>query len=364
MDLVLADDFSGAAEISGIAARDGRKVEFSTDVPDNVPGDIDVLIIDTDTRLLKPAEAARRVEEICSRVSMWRPARVFKKIDSVMRGPVPEEIEAAMRGLDLERAVVCSANPSKDRVIKDGQYYVGGTLLHETAFADDPLHPATTSSVHERFGNSSNVETPNATSEEEIRAIVDELQKGTLVVGAADFFRFFLGAGEASTGLRLPIGSRLWICGSQVVRVTREEGFRTSGIPIVLLDPEELDSQALVDEIVGNLSGVKKVAMELDGAVQITPENTDQLLRIVTEISAVVLKRGEPRVIFTEGGATARTVIDAAGWTEFSVFGELAPGVVVLEPKNAAWPVLVVVKPGSYPWPKGIFLDQGGGEAT
>ena len=75
------------------------------------------------------------------RVGAQDAQRMFKKVDSVLRGPVAAEIEAALDGLGLDRAVLVPANPSRGRIIRDGAYFMDGVPLDETEFADDPMHP-------------------------------------------------------------------------------------------------------------------------------------------------------------------------------------------------------------------------------
>ena len=355
MDVVLADDFSGAAEIAGIAARNGRRVEMHTHLPKEIEDDVDVLILDTDTRLLNPVEAAQSIEAVGRMVRGWNPNRVFKKIDSVLRGPVAEEIEAALDGLGLTGAVVCSANPGKGRIIAEGRYLVQGVPLHQTVLADDPIHPATTSVVRERVGNSSKVSTPDASSVEEIQSIVENLSPGELAVGAADFFRAWIGADDFGQAPGLPEGSRLWICGSQTVRDVREAHFRQSGVPVVYLGPEYLPATQTADQAIACLQADGLAAVELDQRVDVTAENTDLLLQALKDMAGKLLNGAHPALVFMEGGATARAVMDTMRWSEFRVEGEFSPGVVCLEPKGAEWSVQVVVKPGSYSWPPRIF---------
>jgi hypothetical protein len=54
-----------------------------------------------------------------------------------------------------------------------------------------------------------------------------------------------------------------------------------------------------------------------------------------------------------EGGATAAALVRRLGWVRLSVCQEWATGVVSLEIKGQAQP-LVTMKPGSYAWPEEI----------
>jgi len=91
----LADDFSGAAEVGGVAARYGLTATILTDPSRH--SDTDLVVIDTGTRSLGPRPAAAVVEEVLRRrTPALRTGWLFKKVDSVLRGPVVAEIAAIL----------------------------------------------------------------------------------------------------------------------------------------------------------------------------------------------------------------------------------------------------------------------------
>ena len=69
---------------------------------------------------------------------------------------------------------------------------------------------------------------------------------------------------------------------------------------------------------------------------------------------------GQTRIgeLFIEGGATARAILDGMGWETLNVLGEYGPGVVRLSVQGSEGQV-VTLKPGSYPWPKGLLNKEG-----
>src|SRR5439155_13896885 len=79
---------------------------------------------------------------------------IYKKVDSVLRGHLLVELEAMMDQLGLNRALLVPANPSLERVVRNGQYFVRGKPIHETDFRLDPEYPRYTSSVGELLGAS------------------------------------------------------------------------------------------------------------------------------------------------------------------------------------------------------------------
>ena len=94
MIAVIADDFTGAAELAGISLRYGLKV--SVCLGNDIDRDVDVLIIDTNSRSLKKEEALKATVNAISKIRQMKPDLVYKKIDSALRGYVLEELKIQM----------------------------------------------------------------------------------------------------------------------------------------------------------------------------------------------------------------------------------------------------------------------------
>src|SRR5688572_21220535 len=93
MIFVLADDFSGAAEIGGIGHRYGLRTEIQLSLDLNTTADL--VVLDAETRSLSEGEAIRKVLETGIELKQWnKPFYLFKKIDSVMRGHLVPELNA------------------------------------------------------------------------------------------------------------------------------------------------------------------------------------------------------------------------------------------------------------------------------
>lgn len=152
MIVVIADDFSGAAEIAGIAWRYGIRTVVQTEIDLSV--NYDLVIIDSNSRS-KNEKEARRIHKSLARVLSKSPnSYVYKKIDSVLRGYIIAELESLLDELDITKILIAANNPSVGRMIKNGQYYVGNQLLHETDFRSDPQFPVTSSTVMDVLGSS------------------------------------------------------------------------------------------------------------------------------------------------------------------------------------------------------------------
>ena len=357
-DLVLADDLSGAAEIAGIAARAGKKVLLCADPPLHLPA-ADLVVVDTDSRLRPPAEAAARIHRIASATRTWQPYRLFKKVDSVLRGPLREEIDAALAAFGLSRAVLAAANPSRHRVVRDGSYYVDGTPLDRTVFAKDPTHPAPSARVRDFTRDAGHILTPDVTSEADLQEIVATLTPSDLPVGAADFFTAFIGAPPPSPPPPLPADRQLWVCGSPTAAISRHREFGEAAIPFV--DPESaatLDFHTWTEETLGLSENASRLAIVAAETLDPSPGACDTIGEKIAATALAVIDRWHPTTIFLEGGATARAVIERTPWRSFFVHCEIAPGIVALQAADCPDAPFLVLKPGSYPWPPHLMKTQ------
>ena len=192
MVLVIADDLSGAAELAGIAFAHGLTAEVQTEFQPRA--EAQVICLDTNTRRLSADEVSAVLRKLAKHVRTARPEFIFKKTDSALRGHIATELGVLMEATARARAVFVPANPSRGRVILGGEYFIGDTPLHETDFAHDPQHPATTSNVAERLGHDPAIVTPDAAKPEDVRVAAESCNDLVLPAGAGDFFAALLEA--------------------------------------------------------------------------------------------------------------------------------------------------------------------------
>lgn len=335
MIAILADDFSGAAELAGIAAARGFKAEVQTDF--NPSSEAEVIAVDTDTRLKPEGEAVRIVSAVARQIMAGKPAWIYKKTDSVMRGHLGAEIEAILDAAGLDECVLIPANPSKGRVIRGGRYFIEGVPLHETVFAHDPDHPRQSSEVRELLGESCRIHTPDAITLEDLPR---HLPAHTLAAGAADFFGALLGIGVPLKTIA-PSSRALLLCGSLAAWETgRAAQMQKLGFTVKTLEESAPAS---------SWQNTAKLVLAVG-----KPVNADAatLTEKLIEKALPLLLEPQTLRIGLEGGATAMAFIRHLGWTRFEVIPEGHTGVGTLRPPGG--PVLCV-KPGSYPWPADTF---------
>ncbi len=131
--LILADDLTGAADCAIAFAKRGLETEVFWG--EDAGGNAAVLSVDTDSRRFPAADAAAR--QLKAQAAHWRPGmRLYKKIDSTIRGQPAAELAAQLRafgaGTRAPLAIVAPAFPATGRVTRDGRIVVNDLPLEQT----------------------------------------------------------------------------------------------------------------------------------------------------------------------------------------------------------------------------------------
>jgi uncharacterized protein YgbK (DUF1537 family) len=141
---IIADDLTGAMDVAGPFASRGQPTWVVVDdracTPEQFPGAA-VVSINTASRHLPAAQAARRVRDATRRLIPASTGIVIKKIDSTLRGNVAAESLAMMDALGRPNAIVAPAFPGQGRTVRGGVVHVRGVPLAQTNFARDALSP-------------------------------------------------------------------------------------------------------------------------------------------------------------------------------------------------------------------------------
>ncbi|MEZ6089254.1 MAG: DUF1592 domain-containing protein [Pirellulaceae bacterium] len=373
--IVLADDLTGAAEVAGSALRFGLTAEVQ--IGELAPTDADVLVVDADSRSLNAKEAAAKVFDLTQQAISLRPDLLFKKVDSVLRGPVLAELGAMRRGAGLERSLIVCGNPRKRRRVSAGRIFIHDVPLHKTDFRIDPEHPRWTSDVVELLnktdssidavvkddasvaviapGESVNsiVCIGNVESSSDLEAYARtwlQQREDTLLAGGAEFFEAVLGrmVGKEERGANQSVAEHMgaveW--DGDVLLISGSRLSQGDGWPLIRLNP----SQSAID---GASDVCRTLAIHGRAAIRAVDLATGTPLERIGQIANVapyILANCRPSQVWIEGGRTASTLVRKLELQRLVAIANLADGVVALQQAGEPKP-LYVIKPGSYRWP-------------
>lgn len=361
MIAVIADDFTGAAELAGISLRYGLRVQLT--LGETEYDGSDVFIVSTDSRSLNNKQAVQITRDVVYNLQAYQPEFIYKKIDSVLRGHVLDELKVQAELTKKEKVFILPANPSLGKIIRDGRYFINEKEIHLTPFSSDPEFAITNSSVlqmlssngEERIARISD-ELPNhgtivgeAASSEDIRNWAEKIDTGWLLAGAGDFYQELLGLrySEVSLAPYVLETPHLYISGTTfdksrnyISHLSREKEY------VVLINNGNVSEW---------LDRVNQILKEENNCViaiaeSISADSAVELRKLTAELTRMVVAENDIAELFIEGGATAAAILGELHLQTFQPVNELQRGVVRMKAAG----IFFTVKPGSYDIPEQI----------
>lgn len=159
--LIIADDFTGALDTGVQFSKQGIPTVVSTDTTINfaeVNEEIEVLVIDTESRYLSFDDAYQLIHKIIVSAKKADVPFIYKKVDSALRGNVSAEIKAVLDASKESAIPFLPAYPEMNRVLINGELYIDQELVSNSVFANDPYEPVSESNVLRRLKEEANVE--------------------------------------------------------------------------------------------------------------------------------------------------------------------------------------------------------------
>lgn len=157
--LIVADDFTGALDTSVKMVQSGVRAVVLTDVdaPFESFANVDVLVIDSETRHFSPQQAGERVRKITKRAFEHGIKCVYKKTDSALRANIGAELEAVIQASGAKQLMFVPAFPQMKRISVDGVLYIDGVPVAESVFGKDPFEPVRHSDIREIIAEQSSL---------------------------------------------------------------------------------------------------------------------------------------------------------------------------------------------------------------
>ncbi len=404
--LVIADDLTGACDTGAQFAGQGvptlvtMEVDYAFDPPED---EYPVIVASTESRHLSAAEAAARVEMVVRRAGAAGVERFYKKTDSTLRGNIGAELQALLRASGNRLLAFAPAFPRLGRFTRGGYQYVGNRLLHETAFARDPLDPVTDSYIPAIVSRQSDIPTRiirrnadeapidwqpgewigvfDAESDDDLRRVGERLKRERRL-GALAGSAGFAACLPQLLGLRsraLPNpdcparpGQMLAINGSlNEVSLRQAAGAEACGFAVVQLPPE-----ALIAEDGARSEAASQIIADI---ARYDAQGRDVMLRTVTrredegeyerqgerlglrhrqlslriaentaKLVSEVLAQTRFGLLTVFGGDTLAVIVRAMGWRGLLPRREILPGVILSEAAGGGKKMWLITKAGGF----------------
>ena len=158
--LIISDDFTGALDTGVQFAVSGALTRVITDYTygfDSVDPEVQVLVLDAETRHLSPGEAYKRVYEVVERAGRADIPYIYKKTDSALRGNVGSELTAALKASKAGSLHFFPAFPKMGRITQNGRHFVDEIPVEKSVFGRDPFEPVRCSYIPDIIRSQSDV---------------------------------------------------------------------------------------------------------------------------------------------------------------------------------------------------------------
>lgn len=159
--LVIADDFTGALD-TGVQFRAQKSMVFvykgdMQKLRKVFLEDLQVLIVDTESRHLDPKDAYNIVYSIVELALQLKISYIYKKNDSGMRGNIGSELTAFWKATGSHSIHYIPAFPQMGRTTVNGIHYINKVPVAESVFGKDPFEPVKKSSINEIIAEQSDI---------------------------------------------------------------------------------------------------------------------------------------------------------------------------------------------------------------
>ena len=364
--LIIGDDLTGSNATGVLYAKAGRRVVTvsSVGLAAAMRNDVDVLVVDTESRHLPPNVAASRVRTVVAAAAQWG-VQVVKRVDTTLRGNVGAEVEAALVALraahpeQRQVALLVPAFPASGRITVGGMQLVDGLPIQRSWAALDPFTPVDRCGVAAIIAEQSTLTSTtidldsvgpglasrlaqaagradivivDAISDDDVATIAQAAHAvtgvGWLIVDSGPFGAAFAPAApQAATQTDVPL--TLVIAGSLTDQTVRQLDRLTQALDaqLVTINPLAVDADEVVAQLTGlaargaSVVGVRTCALtHLPDAVE-----AQQALHLLGEVTRRAAAALRPAGIYATGGDVAITVISVLGGDGFAVIDEVLP---------------------------------------
>ncbi len=147
---VIADDLTGANDTALQFFLQGAstQVSFGEDITLDESLNTEVFAVSTESRNISKESACEKVKNTAENIiKKYGFEYVYKKMDSVLRGNIADEITTLINTLEYDCAVIFPAFPNEGRTTIGGFHLIKGIPLQRTEVSRDPAFPITESNI-------------------------------------------------------------------------------------------------------------------------------------------------------------------------------------------------------------------------
>jgi D-threonate/D-erythronate kinase len=375
---IIADDLTGAMDAAAPFAQRGLTTCVLSD-PDALDGSVarrcKVVALTTESRHAEPAAAAAAVRAAILRLERRRPALVFKKIDSTLRGNVSVEVVAAMEAVNALLLVIAPAVPTQGRTVRCGAVYVHGVPLQDAPIGRDAMSapPSETLGALLRTlrAGLTVIDVPRTdplplcgltlpaaliidceqqSDFDRVAHALSPPKQQTLLVGARGFAEALAeqhyGAARTLPAQLQGTARLLYVVGSRTPESTlqAQRMILTRGALLLAAPGGYLDTEAAAAKVLHSPDA--PVVLQAQPAATSYPAS--EVAHRIGQLAAELLSRCAFQGLVVTGGDTARALLAALEASAIEVLGEILPGVALGRIDCNGRQITLVTKAGGF----------------
>lgn len=377
---IIADDLTGALDTALQFRNAGRRTLVSTR-DGTWPPDAQAMAMSTASRHLGASAA---YDAVRSAVGAAAPsALIYKKTDSLLRGNIAAELQAALDGTGVSTLVYTPAFPSGGRITESGTLTLWGTPVSEADPGRDPVTPALESHIPTLIQATSSLTSrviPTQIVRSDMAALADAMQDArdagvnvilpdiaedadlesvAVAMDAADLMHVSAGSAGLAASLARCTASlpqpvpevlrttrTLAIIGSPMEHTQQQLAEAAAALavkPIPL--PQQAGASIMAAATVRAGWSLDRPAL-VDAVIPVetpSPEAQEAQQALVSQFTATIWRGTHPIGLVLSGGDTARAAFAAIPAEAIELAGEIGWGVpygVFTSGRGEGWPVV------------------------
>lgn len=400
---MVADDITGANDIGIMFAKSGyRSAVFPLELikdcdMEKEAEELDVIIIDTDSRFDSQEEARKKVREATGILMGLRCDRYHNKTCSVFRGNIGAEFDEMQDVLGVSCSMVIAGFPDNGRTTVDGIHYVYGKRLEESQFRHDPIHPMNTSSLKEIMEKQTSRRIANITVSDLDQGVDFVKKKKDRLKKEASYLIFDVRDQEDLKLIAEAVAEEVSLCGSSAIgqelpaayeacspdpgcfilagsltaqSIAQVDYLKKTGCVSFTFSAESIYEAGEIDgETEKLIREASKVLREKGRVLVHTPNSPEQVQAVkeaglkkglkheeigklisgaMCRITRGVLQETGCRKLVVAGGDTSAAVTRELRICSMRIGAEIEPGVPLMEGKSSLGRLSLVLKSGSF----------------
>ena len=412
MIYVIADDLTGANDTGVQFTKKGYNTIVSIlgkSVAQNIPEDLDVFVVDTETRELESKSARKILRNILKKLNINKSDMIYKKVDSTLRGNIGHEIEEIMNILKKDVCIFSPSFPSHQRITVGGYLVVQQKLLGLSEYSSNNLDRGENSfiplllekqtkfsigqidlkevcrgqetilkKINEMYQKGNKIIIIDSTNEEHLKNIFDSCLKfdgSVLFSGSAGLAKHFLSIDNKNEELKIKIennkgpvivvaGSRHSVMEDQIKYFKNRENFTELIIDLeqifsnkekILNDYANICIKAIKDncDVVIHTHAIynEKKLINKKLMLKYNIDFRELEIKIKTflgELTSRIVKNSYARNLILTGGDIALGACRELGIFNLTILNELLPGIPLAAANYKNYNLNIVTKAGGF----------------